>query len=68
MTLTLPADSLRELRQIATARSVSLSTVAADLLRGALVEMRAGVRSAEVLESYRKPFADARNKRTVHKV
>jgi len=56
-TLTLPAEPLRELEQIARGRKVNLSTVVAEAVTEAAAEHRARRRTAEVLESYRKAFA-----------
>jgi len=55
-TLTLPAGSLRELKQIARARRVNLSTVVAEAVDEAAAQHRARQRTAEVLESYRRAF------------
>lgn len=56
-TLTLPADSLRELEQIARGRKVNLSTVVAEAVTEAAQEHRARRRTSEFLESYRNAFA-----------
>ena len=56
-TLTLPADSLRELEKIARDRNVNLSIVVAEAVDEAASEHRARRRADEVLESYRQAFA-----------
>ena len=55
-TLTLPADSLREAKQIARARKVNLSTVISEALENGLRMHRAAERSQQVLDAYRKAF------------
>jgi Post-segregation antitoxin CcdA len=56
-TLTLPADSLTEAQRIAHSRRVNLSTVIAEALHEGLRLQKAGERSEEVLQSYKKAFS-----------
>jgi len=55
-TLTLPADSLKQAKQIARVRRVNLSTVISEALENGLRMHRAAERSQQVLDAYRKAF------------
>ena len=55
-TITLPADSLKQAKQIARARKVNLSTVISEALESGLRMHRSAQRSEQVLDAYRKAF------------
>jgi post-segregation antitoxin (ccd killing protein) len=55
-TVTLPAASLEQARQVARARNVNLSTVVAEALAESLRQQDAARRPERILESYRQTF------------
>jgi post-segregation antitoxin (ccd killing protein) len=57
ITLTLPADSLRQAERIARARKVNLSTVVSEALAAGLRMHTAPQRTQEILNAYRRAFA-----------
>jgi hypothetical protein len=57
-TLTLPAESLAQARKIANPRNVNLSTVVSELMSAGLQLETARHRRAQILDNYRRAFAD----------
>jgi post-segregation antitoxin (ccd killing protein) len=55
--VTLPADSLNEVKRIAHARKVNVSTVIAEALNEGLRTQMTAAQSDQVLESYKKAFS-----------